>query len=77
MRAFGPVSPDSQEPDSNKDDLHMKRKQRANREAEQGLTWAYLARTFKSKAVQESADTVTDKLRQLTHIAREMGNFYN
>ena len=69
VRAFGPVSSEGPESDASNDDLLMKRQQRAKRESEQGLTWSFLARTIKRK----SGDAVTEKLRQLTHIAREMG----
>lgn len=72
LRAFSSVSPEDSDINQH-GELAAKRRQRAERESARTLSWGQLAQSIQSNAQDVSDSQVTTTLRQLTHIARDIG----
>ena len=74
LRAFTNVTAAEESDQSSEIDLVSKKRQRIARRAREGLTWEKLSGQLTSRSTQHKAD-VTAGLRQVVHLAREIGGF--
>ena len=72
LRAFSNVTPDDSAAQYQDTDLVTKKRQRAARQAKEGLTWIKLSQEVHRHSTQHKTE-VTNELRQVVHLAREIG----
>ena len=77
LRAFSGLSGDAGGQDISPDDLQrelsVKRHARSQQQTDGGLSWKTLVSALRKRSIGVSEDIITHGLRDLTHIARDIG----
>ena len=77
LRAFAPITTEDEVANVDvQKQLMFKRQQNSHRFGGQGLTLQQLVIVIKRHARDIHPDEITERTRELTHIAREIGKYY-